>query len=204
MAAAFNNTVPEEEPLVEKATTKTPWRRLACMSAVVSLALGAAAATALRSTASGTSMRPAGAQTALKSHKKSHKKLGWSPVPTFAVKSVFENGVDWPWEQIVECVDDQDNYQNPRMKRGGEWRRRTQNDRPEEKRRRGGHDDDALPRRALDWLLGLVGRNRLVAQHVQGFELCGKTGGVCDARRGLTDAKSITRRVTRLAPRGRH
>ena len=32
------NTVPisEEEPLVEKATTetKTPWRRLACMSAV--------------------------------------------------------------------------------------------------------------------------------------------------------------------------
>jgi hypothetical protein len=59
---AFNTVPSEEEPLVEKATTKTktPWRRLACMSAVVSLALGAAAATALR-TASGTSMRPAGA-----------------------------------------------------------------------------------------------------------------------------------------------
>ena len=46
MAAAFNTVPAEEEPLVEKATTKTktPWRRLACMSAVVSLALGAAAA----------------------------------------------------------------------------------------------------------------------------------------------------------------
>ena len=58
----------EEEPLVEKATTKTPWRRLVGSAAVASLILGVVAATAL-SAASGA------AQTSLKSsHKSSHKK----------------------------------------------------------------------------------------------------------------------------------
>ena len=69
------NTVPEEEPLVEKATTKTPWRRLVGSAAIASLILGVVAATALSSAASGPS--PTGTQTTLKSsHKSSHKKLG--------------------------------------------------------------------------------------------------------------------------------
>ena len=47
MAAASFNTVPAEaEPLVEKATTKTPWRRLVGSAAVVSFALGLVAAMA--------------------------------------------------------------------------------------------------------------------------------------------------------------